>query len=267
MRHHYTLFMLISAVIMVTLAGCYTQISMVRQEENAAAGNDSASARERSVDTIRIREREVCYWTYDFWGRSILQCDETYYPREWYYSQYSPWWYRHDPLWFDYDRCPRYYYYDMACGCCRYYRDNPDYYHNDYYYGGGSSGSSGSVMPDATPKRSKTYGVPNSSDARAPAMLPKAGEKAESANSVPQDTGASSPAQSKASRTYGIPMPSEIKPAPAQNQNVPASASEAKTIAPATSSGTVPEKPAEASPPDTAQAAPRDRRYRNPRSW
>jgi hypothetical protein len=257
--------MLIAAVIMVTLAGCYTQLSMVRQAENAAVNRDSTSAQERSIDTIRIKEREVCYWTYDFWGRPILRCDETDYPREWYYSQYSPWWYRHDPMWFDYNRCPRYYYYDMGCGCCRYYRDNPDYYHNDYYYGGGSSGSSGSVSPDATPKRSKTYGVPNSSDMRSPTILPKAGEKAESPSAVPADTGSSSPVQSKASRTYGIPLPSDIKPA--QNQNAPAAPSEAKVTAPSTITGTAPEKPAEASPPDTAQTKPRDRRYRDPRSW
>jgi hypothetical protein len=257
--------MLIGAVIMVTLGGCYTQLSVVRQAENAADNRDSVSSQNRSVDTIKIKEREVCYWTYDFWGRPILRCDETDYPREWYYSQYSPWWYRHDPMWFDYDRCPRYYYYNRECGCCRYYQDNPDYYYGGQYYGGGGSGSSGSVGPAATPKRSKTYGVPNSSEVRSSTILPKAGEKAESPKAPPADTSPSSPVQSKASRTYGIPLPSEIKPA--QNQNAPTTSSEAKTTAPSAPSDAAPQKPAEASPPDTAQTRPRDRRYRDPRSW
>lgn len=154
--------MTLPAVLLVALAGCYTQLGMVRHEDIAPArpATDSTGERVEKVDTVRVTEREVCYWTRDLLGYPVLRCRESRYSRDWFLYNDVPWWYRHDPYFYDYDRCPRYYYYDRSCGCCRYYRGNRRYYNP-------GSGSGSKDEPDDRPRkkrpRSRSLGVPKSS--------------------------------------------------------------------------------------------------------
>ncbi|MCX7725559.1 MAG: hypothetical protein N2053_01790 [Chitinispirillaceae bacterium] len=113
----------------ILLSGCYTQLMVVEKREPPkeevvweidSATGDTVKVIKR-VDTVKTKEREICVWRRDLLGYPYLYCYESYYPRDWFYYNYSPWWYRNDPFWYDYYRCPRFYYYDPSCGCCRYY--------------------------------------------------------------------------------------------------------------------------------------------------
>ena len=150
--------------------GCYTQFVMVDQkpppEPTVDWVIDSTTGDTvkviKQVDTIRTRDRETCIWERDLMGYPHLRCYNSYYNSDWFYYNNSPWWYRNDPYWYDYNRCPRYYYYDPSCGCCRYTSDR--YYRNsryDHYYEG-SSGS-GSTPPAASGShyRSRARGIPD----------------------------------------------------------------------------------------------------------
>lgn len=121
--------------------GCYTQLAVVDTspppEESVEWVVDSATGDTvkviREVDTIETDDGRTCIWERDLMGYPRLRCYDSFYPRDWYYYNYSPWWYRNDPYWYDYRRCPRYYYYDRSCGCCRYTTSSYHYhrYHNE----------------------------------------------------------------------------------------------------------------------------------------
>lgn len=148
--------------------GCYTQLSTLDysppQKEVVTEVDSTGDTVKivREVDTIVSREKETCIWVRDYTGFPRLKCYSTYYPRSWITYSNTPWWYRNDPFWHDYDYCPRYYYYDPSCGCCRYmdtYRY--PYRRGKHKSGGSSSGGSSSY----TPRSSRSRGVPSSSSA------------------------------------------------------------------------------------------------------
>lgn len=122
---------ILSAFLALMGVGCYTQFSTLEQQdippETTVDSTGDTVRVVRRVDTIVTREREVCYWERDLLGYPRLRCYQTYYPRDWYRYNNVPWWYMNDPYWSDYDRCPRLYFYDPNCGCCKYYRDAPIY--------------------------------------------------------------------------------------------------------------------------------------------
>jgi hypothetical protein len=96
-------------------AGCYTRFAEFEPVSEKAAG-----------DTVPPRDSEVCIWERDLTGYPRLRCYPSSYPRQWYLYNYSPWWYHNRSHWYNAERCPPYYYFDTACGCCRYYLNNPD---------------------------------------------------------------------------------------------------------------------------------------------
>lgn len=152
---------LLQAVLILFFSGCYTQFVVVDRSpppETVEYRIDTLTGDTvkviRQMDTIRTKDRETCVWERDLLGYPHLRCYNSYYPHDWFWYNNSPWWYRNDPYWHDYNRCPRYYYYDPSCGCCRYtgssyYRNN--YNDNPYRQGGSSnrspSGAGSSVNP------------------------------------------------------------------------------------------------------------------------
>lgn len=94
---------------------CYTQFATFEQQSVAPR-----------TDTIKAADKETCIWERDLMGFPYLHCYPSYYPRQWYLYNYSPWWYHNDRHQYNADRCPPYYYYDPNCGCCRYYLNNPE---------------------------------------------------------------------------------------------------------------------------------------------
>ncbi len=170
------LVLLVAGLFVIT--GCYTQFVTNQRisSENVTAVIDSTTGDTvkviNRIDTIVQKEREVCVWERDLMGYPRLRCYKSYYPRDWYVYNNTPWWYNNDPFWGDYDRCPRSYYYDPDCGCCkfgppsRYYGRYNDYYRKypDRHWsggsnssGGGSSGSS-SVREVPVPQSSRSGG-------------------------------------------------------------------------------------------------------------
>ena len=128
LRCHISLFC--TAALLSVTAGCYTKFAAF--EPVAVAPR---------ADTVKATDadKETCIWERDLMGYPYLHCYPSYYPRQWYLYNYSPWWYHNDRYLFNADRCPPYYYYDPNCGCCRYYLNNPDLHHP--LIGGDSKGS------------------------------------------------------------------------------------------------------------------------------
>ena len=139
-------------------AGCYTQFALVDKAvpETIKTVVDSVGDTVKVIkqtDTVFQKEHEVCVWERDLLGYPHLRCYKSFYPRDWFVYQNTPWWYRNDPFWGDIDRCPRYYYYDSDCGCCRYSANRYDYFGRDFdrdhrfhdggFRGRGSNGWSG----------------------------------------------------------------------------------------------------------------------------
>ncbi len=169
------LVLLVAGLFMIT--GCYTQFvtnQRISSEEVSVVidsiTGDTVKVINR-IDTVMQKEREVCVWERDLMGYPRLRCYKSYYPRDWYVYNNTPWWYN-DPFWGDYDRCPRSYYYDPGCGCCKYAPPSRHYYrYNDHrrydprYNSPGSSGSSGgnpgspSVTDRPIPQSSRTSGT------------------------------------------------------------------------------------------------------------
>jgi len=123
------------------MSGCYTQLGTLRNSpENIPQIVDSTGdtiKQNIQVDTVVVKERQNCVWERDMWGYPQLRCYDSYYPRDWFFYTRTPWWFRNDPYWYDYRRCPRYYYYDQSCGRCRHYQDR------SYHRTPNTSGSSG----------------------------------------------------------------------------------------------------------------------------
>jgi hypothetical protein len=143
--------------IFLIFAGCYTQFAVVDKavpetiKTVVDSTGDTIKVIERT-DTVLQKEHQVCVWERDLMGYPRLRCYRSFYPQDWFAYKNTPWWYRNDPFWADFDRCPRYYYYDSDCGCCRYSANRYDYFdrgnhynggHNGGYSGGGGNGGSG----------------------------------------------------------------------------------------------------------------------------
>lgn len=199
--------------------GCYTQLATLdysppQQEvitEVDSTGDTVKIIRE--VDTIVSREKETCVWVRDYTGYPRLKCYSTYYPRAWITYSNTPWWYRNDPFWHDYDYCPRYYYYDPSCGCCRYI-DNYRYpYRRGSYKGGGKSSSGGSSS--YTPRSSRSKGVPGSGSAiPSSGSSQTTGQLNKSLNDNTQKQGIQTPVRS--GRSAGVPDPGTARPVDTQ---------------------------------------------------
>lgn len=245
--------------------GCYTQLATIHQGPPSPEAVSQADSEAR-VDTIRVREREVCYWTRDFWGRAVLECEDTWYSRNWYLYQYSPWWYRTDPYWYDYDRCPRYYYYDPSCGCCRYYRDRPCY---DCGPSSGSSGGSGYTDPPSngstsSPRRpSRSRWVPNTSPSSSGSSGSSLNKERESSSSeeVQKSTPSSRPSRS---RWNSSTPPKETTKVKTLEKSSTSSNKKDSHVAP--SDDKQPKDDSQDTKDDTKEKSSSPRR-RNPRSW
>jgi hypothetical protein len=184
------------------LAGCYTQFVTTTKPavpETIKTVVDSTGDTIRVInrtDTVLEQDRETCVWERDLMGYPQLHCYQSNYPRNWFQYSNTPWWYRTDPSWRDFDRCPRYYFYDLDCGCCRYSGQNYDYSryggyygnydHHDYDHhgssgdggrgGNGGSSSSGSSGNPSVKASSRTTAKPvtaSSQPAQEPAGSPK----------------------------------------------------------------------------------------------
>jgi hypothetical protein len=114
------------------------------------------------VDTIIQKENEVCVWERDLMGYPQLRCYKTNYPRSWMLYNNTPWWYRNDPFWYDYNRCPRYYYYDPSCGCCKYMPNNTPYRRDRDYYNRDDRNSQNSTNSTSRSPSSKNVPATNS---------------------------------------------------------------------------------------------------------
>lgn len=149
--------------VLIFSGGCYTQFASLNNSvpEKITKVVDSLGDTVKVIqktDTILQKEHEVCVWERDLLGYPRLRCYKSYYPRDWFVYSNTPWWYRNDPFWDDYDRCPRFYYYDPECGCCRYSTNRYDHFNHgdrrhDYHHdfnrgssaGGGNRSGSGST--------------------------------------------------------------------------------------------------------------------------
>jgi hypothetical protein len=247
----------IAAIATLLLSGCYTQFSTLdpyyrpqEQFSSPDSASDSTIAASR-VDTIVVKEREHCFWERDLLGYPRLRCYESYYHRDWFLYNRTPWWYRSDPYWFDYNRCPRYYYYDRDCGCCRYHSS-----HHHHYYGGKPGGST-PVSPGSAP-RERSGGISSGKITETTGdQLKKTGEnKQENVNPgksvVPR------------ARSSGILVPENAK-----KVEQPVSEPQKKVISnpPVQESEQKPAPVYEPEPSkDSNQDSPRSGR-RNPRSW
>jgi len=165
----------ITAVLGLLSIGCYTQFKLVDQTPPPAAAApqeewvvDSATGDTvkviKQTDTIQENNSQTCVWERDLMGYPYLRCYDSFYPRDWFWYNNSPWWYRNDPYWYDYNRCPRYYFYDPSCGCCRYtgtsYYDGGHRYPS-YHHGGSGETKSGPAIPGGSSIPPRTRGIPD----------------------------------------------------------------------------------------------------------
>lgn len=240
--------------------GCYTQFSTLNQDRPSFqetvvvdSTGDTVKIR-REVDTVVTKEREICVWERDLLGYPRLRCYNTYYPRDWVYYNNSPWWYRNDPYWYDYDRCPRYYYYDAAYGRCRYYKDNPRYYNP----GSGGSGGGGSGSSSGPAPRTRSDGVPGSSaTSGSQNQLPKSGEQGIIETPAPQRV---------APRTRSSGVPGSSAAPVDEKQKGSSTGSVTPPPQPQSNPQAVPAMPKSGFNTDTTIVPQRNGR-RNPRSW
>jgi hypothetical protein len=169
--------LVLSVVVLFLMTGCYTKFVTNQKisAEQVTAIIDSTTGDTvkviNRIDTVVQKEREVCVWERDLMGYPRLRCYKTFYPRDWYVYNNTPWWYN-DPYWGDYDRCPRNYYYDPNCGCCKFgpperhnYRYNDYHRYDPHHNSSGSSGNStnhngsSSVTEKPIPQSSRTTGT------------------------------------------------------------------------------------------------------------
>jgi len=201
---------------LVIFSGCYTRLGSLEQpgDQYIAEGTDSlidSTSPSARVDTIIYKEKEICIWERDFTGMPRLRCFPSYYPRDWYFYNNSPWWFRNSTYWYDYKRCPRYYYFDSNCSCCRYYHHHP--YPYGHGGGGGKGGSGGPGSSSGTPNRSRGGGSGSSVPApQGGATLPKS-----SGSSVEQKSSTTPPAPERPNRSRGFGA-TDINPVTQSNQ-------------------------------------------------
>jgi hypothetical protein len=163
------------------LVGCYTQFATLDTYGKAPSAKEEIAVDSagdtvrviRDVDTVETREREVCYWQRDLFGRPQLRCYTTYYDDLWYDYYSHPWWYSR---YYSYYNCDCYSPYSYSyCRDCGYSRDYCYWYCRDRYYGrrsfssypGGASRTSSAPTPPS-PRRSVREGVPQRRSVPAP---------------------------------------------------------------------------------------------------
>lgn len=207
-----TVFLTLFALVM--LSGCYTQFGSFEQpgEYFIAEGADSlidTTEPSAQVDTIIYREKEICVWERDFTGMPHLRCYPSYYHRDWYYYNNSPWWFRNSTGWYDYKRCPRYYYFDSDCGCCRYYQHYP-YRHSA---GGRKGGGTGGTSSSGAPNRSRGIGGSSPVAPKGGATQPKS-----SGSGTGQKSSTPPPAPNRPDRSRGFGTSGFVNPGAPSNQ-------------------------------------------------
>ncbi|MBN1575565.1 MAG: hypothetical protein JW913_03380 [Chitinispirillaceae bacterium] len=268
-------------------SGCYTQFALVdktpQPKEEVTWVVDSTTGDTvkviKQTDTVHTQDNQTCIWERDLMGYPHLRCYDSFYPRDWYYYNYSPWWY------YDYP----------------YYSGG--YYSGGYYYGGRRygdryhEGSRGPVKTEPSgPAGSSSYprargisdpktsgGGTGSSSARS--AVPAGNEKSATIESPSSGSGEIIiPAGNDNKpvivheRSRGVSKPGGAVPVPAQsvapapapsktatvNQSAPppppTSTPQQQSAQPSTKSS-----PKQSSPPkNEGNASPRRRR---PRSW
>lgn len=221
--------------------GCYTKFASYDSfsgiEENSmydsTVQDDSLSDSIKSnsskkysarVDTIIKRDKEICIWERDFSGYPYLRCFPSNYSSDWYFYNNSPWWFRSSTYWYDYKRCPRYYYYNPDCGCCTYYGNHP-YTHRPHHGrpNGGGNSEGGSNVGSSPSNRSRDMNgvvrqIPKNNQ-----VLPKSTE--------PVKNGSSSPVFRQSERSTG--SSGIVRPIEKKESAVPKKASSVPEPAPA----------------------------------
>lgn len=107
-------------------AGCYTRLATVGPPPGTGGGGEGVIADSGAAppETVTIKDREVCYWERDFFGRPRLRCYESYYNDDWHHFHDYPWWYRGRSYYRDYDcHCPYHISYHPTCRLCWRYCD------------------------------------------------------------------------------------------------------------------------------------------------
>jgi hypothetical protein len=109
-----------AGVMILLFTGCYTQFATL---ESKPEETDSVTVAAQNP----VREREVCYWERNFFGRWELNCYRTNYSNNWFSYYNRPWWYHNtfdDPDFNPYVcHCPYHLFYNSNCEMCWYYCD------------------------------------------------------------------------------------------------------------------------------------------------
>ena len=154
-----------AVIVTAVLSGCYTQFVMVDKtppKEEVSWVVDSATGDTvkviKQTDTVETQNNQTCIWVRDLMGYPYLRCYDSFYPRDWFYYNYSPWWY------YDYP-----YYSRALLGIVR----TGGYYSGGYYYGGRryyrhrrydentEPSKTEPAGPSGSSYRSRVRGVPN----------------------------------------------------------------------------------------------------------
>ncbi|MDG5815869.1 hypothetical protein QA601_12325 [Chitinispirillales bacterium ANBcel5] len=146
---------------LLLLSGCYTQFlrtdSTHAPQTKMVVNSEGDSVKVvRQVDTITTTDREICVWQRDIAGYPRLRCFRSNYTQNWHFYQNLPWWYRNNPQWGDYDRCPPFYYFDYRSGTCRYIGSTRPPVRRD---GAGGSSPEEKQPSELPPPRSRTPGL------------------------------------------------------------------------------------------------------------
>jgi len=224
---------IVGIVCVLLLSGCYTQFATY----NTLYGNPSVppdsllasdSGKGRILDTVKLNDRQVCYWTRNVWGQPELRCDESYYGRDWYSYNNYPWWQKSSSYYYGdynydgfYEQCPAFYFYDYSCGACRYYADDRNHVglwwwnggnerggRSGRSYGGGSSYSTSSTSSSSS-HRSLSYGIPNASDVKKTQSQQSVAKSATGNSNISNQHGVIN----QRSLNQGIPNSTEVRPA------------------------------------------------------
>lgn len=226
-------------VLGLLFSGCYTQFAVIHDQpmqqqvtqityEIDSVTGDTIKV-VHQVDTIT--KTKNCYWVRNYWGQPEYHCDgDGYYSTNGYYSSWydyndNPWWYRS---------------YSYNNGAFWGY---PQSYYGRSWYNGGGGGGGGSYTPStqttASPRTSRSYGIPSSSNissvpssssygtSGSSSLTPGYGGSSPASYSSPPSasygsTGGSSSSNSSSSArkssSFGIPNQSNINSTPNQEK-------------------------------------------------
>ena len=110
-------------LICLFIAGCYTQFGHRISMDSSVSptphdSTDHASFKDN--DTVRVNDKEYCFWEQDFWGEWHLRCYDSNYPIHWFYYRHHPWWLT-PGLMSNLDcHCPYHSFYHPSCQYCFY---------------------------------------------------------------------------------------------------------------------------------------------------